>query len=140
MEKYFKKKILIVDDSSTMRILVKRFLEIHGYTSLSEANDGDVALNMIKESSSSEPYDLVLLDWNMPIMTGFQLLKNLRASDDVNLKNILIVMVTCEVNRSQVELAFSNGANNYIAKPFKKSILTEKILSTFIKALEKEEN
>lgn len=139
-EQYFPKKILIVDDSSTMRILVKRFLANRGYKHLYEACDGVEALKMILESSPKDPFEMTLLDWNMPNMTGLELLKRLRKSEDENLKILPVVMVTCEIDRSQVELALNTGANNYIAKPFKKSILFEKLERTFEKVSSKEDN
>lgn len=114
-------KILLIDDFSTMRRIIKNLLKDIGYTIVDEAEDGAVALKKLQE----EPFDFVISDWNMPNMTGIELLKAVRADD--KLKDIPFLMVTAEAKPENVTEALSAGVSNYIVKPFTSAILKEKI-------------
>ncbi len=114
-------KFLIVDDFSTMRRIVRGLLKEMGYNNADEAEDGQVALNMLK----SGRYDFVVSDINMPNMNGFDLLKNIR--NEESLKNLPVLMVTAEAKKEDIVLAAQNGASGYIVKPFTKATLEEKL-------------
>jgi two-component system, chemotaxis family, chemotaxis protein CheY len=114
-------KFLIVDDFSTMRRIVKGLLKEMGCNNADEAEDGVVALNMLKASR----YDFVVSDINMPNMNGFDLLKAMKAED--TLKHIPVLMVTAEARKEDIVLAAQTGAAGYIVKPFTKATLEEKV-------------
>ena len=114
-------KFLIVDDFSTMRRIVRGLLKEIGYNNAEEAEDGAVALNMLKNGK----YDFVVSDINMPNMNGFELLRNIRADDA--LKTVPVLMVTAEAKKEDIVLAAQTGANGYIVKPFTKAALEEKV-------------
>ncbi len=114
-------KFLIVDDFSTMRRIVRGLLKEMGYTNADEAEDGAVALNMLK----AQAYDFVVCDINMPNMNGFDLLKAVKA--DAALKHLPILMVTAEARKEDIVLAAQIGAAGYIVKPFTKATLEEKV-------------
>ena len=114
-------KVLAVDDFPTMRRIVKTLLRQLGYTNVVEAEDGQVALTKLQQ----EKFDLVLLDWNMPRMTGLELLKAIRADD--NLRNTPVVMITAEGRKEDVLEAVKAGVNNFIVKPFTAETLEEKL-------------
>jgi two-component system chemotaxis response regulator CheY len=114
-------KVLAVDDFPTMRRIVKTLLRQLGYNNVAEAEDGQVALAKLKQ----EKFDLVLLDWNMPRMTGLELLKAIRA--DYNLQNTPVVMITAEGRKEDVLEAAKAGVNNFIVKPFTAETLEEKL-------------
>ena len=116
-----KLKILLVDDFSTMRRIIRNLLKEIGYTSVEEAEDGAIALDKLK----SEPFDFIISDWNMPNMTGIELLKAVRA--DGELKKMPFLMVTAEAKPENVTEALKSGVSNYIVKPFTSVILKEKI-------------
>lgn len=118
-------KILSVDDFSTMRRIVKNLLKQLGYFNVEEAENGEAALEMIK----AKKYDLVISDWNMPVKTGIQLLKDVRA--DPALKDIPFLMVTAEAEKDNVLEAMEAGVNNYILKPFTAKVLEDKLRSVF---------
>jgi two-component system chemotaxis response regulator CheY len=115
-------KFLIVDDFSTMRRIVRGLLKEIGYTNADEAEDGAVALQMLKMSK----YDFVVSDINMPNMNGFDLLKAVKA--DESLKHIPVLMVTAEARKEDIVLAAQTGAAGYIVKPFTKATLEEKVV------------
>ena len=115
-------KFLIVDDFSTMRRIVRNLLKEIGYANAEEAEDGAVALNMLKSSR----YDFVVSDINMPNMNGFDLLKAIKAED--SLKHLPVLMVTAEARKEDIVLAAQSGAAGYIVKPFTKVTLEEKVL------------
>ena len=115
-------KFLIVDDFSTMRRIVRGLLKEMGYNNADEAEDGQVALNMLKSSH----YDFVVSDINMPNMTGFELLKAIK--EDPTLKHLPVLMVTAEARKEDIVLAAQSGAAGYIVKPFTKATLEEKVL------------
>ena len=114
-------KFLIVDDFSTMRRIVRGLLKESGYTNAEEAEDGAVALNMLKNGK----FDFVVSDINMPNMNGFELLKAIK-SDDA-LKHLPVLMVTAEAKKEDIVLAAQSGAAGYIVKPFTKATLEEKV-------------
>ena len=114
-------RFLIVDDFSTMRRIVRNLLKEIGYNNAEEAEDGVVALNLLRQSK----FDFVVSDINMPNMDGFALLKSVRADD--NLKGIPFLMVTAEAKKEDIVNAAQNGANGYIVKPFTKATMEEKV-------------
>ena len=114
-------KFLIVDDVSTMRRIVRGLLKEMGCTDADEAEDGAVALSMLK----AQKYDFVVCDINMPNMNGFDLLKAVKADDA--LKHIPVLMVTAEARKDDIVLAAQTGAAGYIVKPFTKVTLEEKV-------------
>lgn len=118
-------KILIVDDFSTMRRIIKNLLRDLGFTNTAEADDGQTALPMLQNGK----YDFLVTDWNMPGMQGIDLLKNVRA--DPNLANLPVLMVTAESKRDQIVEAAQAGVNGYVVKPFTAATLKEKIDKIF---------
>lgn len=115
-------RFLIVDDFSTMRRIVRNLLKEIGFSNAEEAEDGQVALTMLKNSK----FDFVVSDINMPNMNGFELLKNIRA--DEALKSIPVLMVTAEAKKEDIVAAAQGGASGYIVKPFTKATLEEKVM------------
>ncbi|MFP4079553.1 MAG: chemotaxis response regulator CheY [Ectothiorhodospira sp.] len=118
-------KILIVDDFSTMRRIIKNLLRDLGYNNTSEADDGNTALPMLKNGN----FEFLVTDWNMPGMPGIDLLRAVRA--DPRLKDLPVLMVTAEAKREQIIEAAQAGVNGYIVKPFTAETLREKIDKIF---------
>jgi len=120
-------KILVVDDFSTMRRIVRNLLVELGFSNplIQEADDGNAALTMLK----ANPFDMVVTDWNMPNMTGIELLQAIRA--EPKLKSLPVLMVTAENNREQIIAAAQAGVNGYIVKPFTAVTLKEKLDKIF---------
>ena len=118
-------RILIVDDFSTMRRIVKNLLNDLGFTNTAEADDGTTALVELQKAK----FDLVVTDWNMPGMPGIDLLKAIRA--DESLAKIPVLMVTAEAKREQIIEAAQAGVNGYIIKPFTAATLEEKLVKIF---------
>lgn len=118
-------KILIVDDFSTMRRIVKNLLRDLGFNNTVEADDGLTALPILKKGG----IDFVVTDWNMPGMQGIDLLKNIRA--DAELKHLPVLMITAEAKREQIVEAAQAGVNGYIVKPFTAATLKEKLDKIF---------
>jgi two-component system chemotaxis response regulator CheY len=118
-------KILIVDDFSTMRRIIKNLLRDLGFTNTHEADDGTTALPSLQNGS----FDFLISDWNMPGMTGIDLLKAVRA--DPNLNKLPVLMVTAESKREQIIEAAQAGVNGYVVKPFTAATLEEKIKKIF---------
>lgn len=114
-------KILVVDDFSTMRRIIKNILKEIGYTNVEEADDGSTALEKLKAGN----IDFVVTDWNMPNMPGIELLKAIRQSPE--LKSTPVLMVTAEAAKENVITAVQAGVNNYIVKPFTAAALKERI-------------
>jgi two-component system chemotaxis response regulator CheY len=114
-------KILVVDDFATMRKVIRNLLKQVGYENIVEAEDGVNALRVLK----SQKIDLVVSDWNMPNMTGLDLLKAVRADEE--LKQTPFLMVTAEALQDNVIAAVKAGVSNYIVKPFTAEVLNEKI-------------
>ncbi len=119
-------KILIVDDFSTMRRIIKNLLRDLGYTNTQEADDGLTALPILQGGGG---FDFLVTDWNMPGMQGIDLLKAVRA--DGNLASLPVLMVTAEQKREQIVEAAEAGVNGYIVKPFTAQTLKEKIDKIF---------
>lgn len=118
-------KILVVDDFSTMRRIVKNLLRDLGFSNIHEADDGTTALPMLKSGN----FDFLVSDWNMPGMTGIDLLRTVRA--DPSLKTLPVLMVTAESKREQIIEAAQAGVNGYVVKPFTAVTLKEKIEKIF---------
>jgi len=118
-------KILIVDDFSTMRRIIKNLLRDLGFNNTAEADDGNTALPMLQQTH----FDLLITDWNMPGMQGIDLLKAVRA--DPNLQHIPVMMVTAEQKKEQIVEAAKAGVNGYIVKPFTAATLKEKMEKIF---------
>lgn len=118
-------KILIVDDFSTMRRIIKNLLRDLGFTNTAEADDGNSALPMLQTGN----FDFLVTDWNMPGMTGIDLLKAVR--EDARLKGLPVLMVTAEAKRDQIIAAAQAGVNGYVVKPFTAAALQEKIEKIF---------
>jgi two-component system chemotaxis response regulator CheY len=123
-------RILIVDDFETVRLFLRNALNQIGIESIEEAGDGKEALQMIEDwHKRSLSFDMVFCDWNMPEMTGIELLQEIRQTP--HLKNLPFVMVTAESETSSVEHALKAGTTDYITKPFTVDGLREKIESIF---------
>lgn len=120
-------KFLVVDDFSTMRRIVRNLLKELGFTNVEEAEDGVSALNKLR----SGRFEFVVTDWNMPNMTGLELLAHIR--QDPMLKDLPVLMVTAEAKRENIISAAQAGATGYIVKPFTASTLEEKLNKIFEK-------
>jgi two-component system, chemotaxis family, chemotaxis protein CheY len=118
-------KILIVDDFSTMRRIIKNLLRDLGFSNTTEADDGSTALPMLQKGD----FEFLVTDWNMPGMTGIELLKAVRA--DPRLCSLPVLMVTAEAKRDQIVEAAQAGVNGYIVKPFTAQTLQEKLDKIF---------
>ena len=118
-------KILVVDDFSTMRRIIKNLLRDLGFTNIDEADDGSTGLPKLQNGN----FDFLVTDWNMSGMTGIELLKAVRA--DENLSSLPVLMVTAESKREQIIEAAQAGVNGYIVKPFTAATLKEKIDKIF---------
>ncbi len=118
-------RFLVVDDFSTMRRIVRNLLKELGFTNVDEAEDGIVALGKLK----SEKFDFVVSDWNMPNMTGIDLLRNIRT--DAALKHLPVLMVTAEAKKENIIEAAKAGASGYVVKPFTAATLDEKLGKIF---------
>ena len=120
-----KMKVLVVDDFSTMRRIVKNLLKQLGFENIDEAEDGAQAYTKMKEGG----YGFVVTDWNMPNMDGLDLLKKVRS--DPAIKDTPMLMVTAEAEKEKVITAIQAGVNNYIVKPFTGEVLKEKMDKIF---------
>ncbi len=120
-------KILVVDDFSTMRRIVRNLLKELGYANVDEAEDGVAALQKLKGGN----FQFVVTDWNMPNMTGIELLQAIRA--DVGLKHLPVLMITAEAKKENIIAAAQSGASGYIVKPFTAGTLEEKLNKVFEK-------
>jgi len=118
-------KVLVVDDFATMRRILRNILKQVGFTRISESDDGKNALKELKK----EKFDLILCDWNMPEMSGLELLKAVRA--DTELKATPFVMVTAEAQKDNIVEAVKAGVNNYVVKPFTAETISEKLSKVF---------
>ena len=114
-------KVLVVDDFSTMRKIVKNNLKGMGFNNIIEAENGQKALEELKKESVG----LIISDWNMPVMTGIELLKAVRG--DAGLKSIPFIMVTAEGQKDNVMEAAKAGVRNYVVKPFTPDTFSEKL-------------
>lgn len=118
-------KILIVDDFSTMRRIIKNLLRELGYSNTVEADDGSTAWPILQAGG----IDFLVTDWNMPQMTGLELLQKVRG--DQNLASMPVLLVTAEAKREQIVEAAKAGVNGYIVKPFTAVTLKEKLDAIF---------
>jgi len=118
-------RFLVVDDFSTMRRIVRNLLKELGFTNVDEAEDGQVALHKLK----TQHFDFIVSDWNMPNMTGIELLKAVRA--DQQIKHLPFMMITAEAKRENIIEAAMAGASGYIVKPFTAATLEEKMNKIF---------
>ena len=114
-------KILVVDDFGTMRKVLRNLLKQSGYENIVEAEDGVSALKVL----NGQKVDFIISDWNMPNMSGLELLKAVRA--DADLSKTPFLMVTAEALQENVVAAVKAGVSNYIVKPFTSEVLNEKI-------------
>ncbi|MGB7327770.1 MAG: response regulator [Rubripirellula sp.] len=112
-------KVLLVDDSGVMRKIILRALNAIGVTDVSEAADGEQGLALFNE----EPFELVLTDWNMPVMNGLDMLKAIRATGS----KVPVIMITTESEQGRVLEAIQSGATNYMVKPFEQDQLIDKL-------------
>jgi len=118
-------RVLVVDDFSTMRRIIRNILKQLGFESIEEAEDGQIALEKLLNGE----FKFVITDWNMPNMTGLDLLKSIRADD--SLKDIPVLLVTAEAEKENVIQAAQAGVNDYIVKPFTAEVLKQKIDKIF---------
>ena len=118
-------KILVVDDFSTMRRIIKNLLKDLGFSNIQEDDDGSTALPMLQQGD----FDFVVTDWNMPGMQGIDLLRAIRADD--KLKHLPVLMVTAEAKKEQIVAAAQAGVNGYVVKPFTAATLKEKLEKIF---------
>jgi two-component system, chemotaxis family, chemotaxis protein CheY len=118
-------RVLVVDDSLTIRTIIKKVLKGLGYEDVAEAADGVLAIAAYQECRP----DLMLVDWNMPNMDGLTLVKKIREVD----KCVKILMVTTEAEKNRVVSAIQAGVNNYVIKPFTPDALKDKIDQTLVK-------
>ena len=118
-------RFLVVDDFSTMRRILRNLLKELGFTNVDEAEDGQVALHKLR----SQPYEFVVSDWNMPNMTGIELLRAVRA--DTQLRHLPFLMITAEAKCENIIEAAQAGASGYIVKPFTAATLEEKLAKIF---------
>jgi two-component system chemotaxis response regulator CheY len=119
-------KFLVVDDFSTMRRIVRNLLKELGFTNVQEAEDGVDALNKLR----ADKFDFVVSDWNMPNMTGIELLRAIRT--DASLKHLPVLMVTAEAKKENIIQAAQAGASGYVVKPFTAATLDEKLKKIFL--------
>lgn len=125
-------KILVVDDMRTMRIIVKKALAELNLTNVVEADDGATAWPEIEKAlASAEPFRLVITDWNMPQVKGIDLLKQIRAN--AKTKDLPVIFVTAETEKSQVMEAVKAGVTNFVSKPFTPAALKEKLAAVYAK-------
>jgi two-component system chemotaxis response regulator CheY len=118
-------KIMVVDDMSTMRRIVKNILKQIGFSNVDEAENGQEALEKLK----ADTFGFIVSDWNMPVMTGIDMLRAIRS--DEALKHIPVLMVTAEAKKENIVEAVQAGVNNYIVKPFTAESLQEKMAKIF---------
>ena len=118
-------KILVVDDMSTMRRIVKNIMKQLGFANVEEAENGQEALGKLR----ADTFGFVISDWNMPVMTGIDMLRAIRA--DEKLKPIPVLMVTAEAQKENLIEAIQAGVSNYIVKPFTAEVLQEKMNKIF---------
>ena len=123
-------KFLVVDDFSTFTKMVLQSLKDLGYQNTSKAQDGSAALKLLKEAvAGGKPFDVVLSDWNMPVLNGLELLQACRKEE--SLKNVGFLMITSEGDQENVIAAVKAGVNDYIVKPFSKQLLSEKLAAVY---------
>lgn len=129
-------KFLVVDDFATMRKIIKKVLTELGYSNIEEADDGIRALPMLQQAAGSgAPFQFVISDWNMPGMTGIDLLKACKADD--KLKAMPFMLVTAESEQKNIVEAAKAGVSDYVVKPFNAATLQEKLQRIYSKTAQK---
>lgn len=118
-------KILLVDDMSVMRKIIKKSLSQMEFCNITEADDGTPAWKLLEDAKGEKPFELIISDWNMPQMTGIELLRKVRGDDTY--KQTPFLMITSEGEQKNVEEALSAGVSNFIIKPFTHEAIEEKI-------------
>ncbi|RPI46846.1 MAG: chemotaxis protein CheY [Betaproteobacteria bacterium] len=118
-------KFLVVDDFATMRRILRNLLKELGFNNVDEAEDGVAAMHKLR----TQPFDFVVSDWNMPNMTGLELLRTIRG--DQHLKHLPVLMVTAEAKKENIIAAAQAGASGYVVKPFTAATLDEKLKKIF---------
>lgn len=125
-------KIIVVDDMATMRKIIKNMLTQIGFTNIQEADDGATAWPLISQAKENgEPFEFILSDWNMPQLSGLDLLKKIRSTP--GLEKTPFLMITAESEQGNVVVAVKAGVSNFIVKPFSAQVLKEKIDKIFNK-------
>lgn len=125
-------KILVVDDMATMRKIIKNMLTQMGFKNITEADDGATAWPLIQSAfEMGDPFEFILSDWNMPNVSGLDLLQKMRAMDQF--KTTPFLMITAEAEQGNVVVAVKAGVSNFIVKPFSAQVLKEKIDKIFNK-------
>ncbi|OFZ70946.1 MAG: hypothetical protein A3K03_02850 [Bdellovibrionales bacterium RIFOXYD1_FULL_44_7] len=125
-------RILVVDDMMTMRALIKGQLKGMGFKNFQDAENGQVAFSVLEKAVAANlPIELILSDWNMPVMSGLDLLKKVRATPQY--KDVPFMLITAEGEQSQVMEAIKAGVSNYVVKPFTPAAIQEKILAVWKK-------
>lgn len=119
-------KILVIDDMATMRKIVSKTLKEFGFTEIQEAADGALGLNLL--TTTERPFELIISDWNMPNLTGIELLKKVRENPVYT--NTPFILLTAEAEVAQVAEAVKLGVSNYIIKPFSPDMLRQKLIAT----------
>ncbi len=123
-------KTLVIDDMMTMRKIITKMLKSIGFTNVQEADDGATAWPMIEAAKEAgEPFEFIVSDWNMPKMSGLDLLIKIRATEGI--KTTPFLMVTAEAEQSNVVKVVQAGVSNFVVKPFKPETLKEKIAKIF---------
>ncbi len=123
-------KVIVIDDMMTMRKIITKMLKNMGFSNIQEADDGATAWPMIEEAhASGEPFQFIVSDWNMPKMSGLDLLIKIRATEEM--KATPFLMITAEAEQSNVVKVVQAGVSNFIVKPFKPDTLKEKIEKIF---------
>jgi two-component system chemotaxis response regulator CheY len=130
MTKY---KVLIVDDSSSVRKIIEKILKDAGIKDSVSASDGDEALKILNSTvqENQKPFDLIISDWHMPKMSGLELLKNIRSH--IVLKETIFLMVTSSTEQSDILVAIKEGVSDYVVKPFNTNLIQEKIFKSLKK-------
>lgn len=118
-------KVLIVDDAPKIRWILKYILKRNGFTNVTEAHNGKSALEVLK----NKKIDLIFSDWNMPVMSGLELLNKVRSDDE--LKNVPFIMITAEFQKDNIANAVKAGITDYVMKPFTAKAISEKLQKVF---------
>lgn len=125
-------RILVVDDMAAMRLRVINQLKSMGFTNIDQAGNGQEAFDLLeKKRSENNPFDIVISDWNMPVMTGIDLLEKIRTNPAY--ENMPFVMVTAEGEKNQVVRALKSGVSDYLVKPVSAVLLTQKLTALHAK-------
>ena len=118
-------RVLIVDDFASIRWILRNILKRNGFTNITEAHNGKNALKVLKK----EKFDLILCDWDMPVMSGLELLNKVRSDDE--LKNVPFIMITSESQKDNILSVVKAGATDYVMKPFTAETISEKLHKVF---------